>query len=256
MAASRSWRAQPLPHTAGIWQPLTSLNCTICGCTRSRWLMISRSTYLVTCARDEAGGGERIRKVTPGALVGGGGDAHTRRLRNAVAPRILRCPWHPCSKPSAHLVPPLDELDGNQLSCALVPRQLHKPEGPTVQVSYLGVRRGIERCLQGPDEPQTRTNSPMGLERPGTTPDRRGAFPPAPLSPPSRSAGAPQGALAYPVALWGCCLWSPLCVVCLGLCRAQTANRAASLAEKVRQKMWLCVCVVTMKLWPPNEARG
>ena len=36
---------KPLPRT-----------CTMCGCTRHRWLMISRSTYFVICVYDSDAG--------------------------------------------------------------------------------------------------------------------------------------------------------------------------------------------------------
>jgi hypothetical protein len=39
-----------LPLLLLLVKRLTSLNCTMCGCTKQQWLMISRSTYLVTCS--------------------------------------------------------------------------------------------------------------------------------------------------------------------------------------------------------------
>lgn len=51
LAAHQPQRPSPLQVPGAVWprRQCTSLNWTMCGCTSCLWLMISRSTYLVTC---------------------------------------------------------------------------------------------------------------------------------------------------------------------------------------------------------------
>lgn len=121
------------PASRAAW--LTSLNCTMCGCTRSRWLRISRSTYLVTWGR---GGGARSLSADHYPMRG----MQCAPLRCAAVFGARPAPRWPPRAPRrpplrAYLVAPLNELDGDQLAGALVARQLHKTEGAAVQVSNL-----------------------------------------------------------------------------------------------------------------------
>lgn len=100
----------------------------MCGCTRQRWLMISRSTYLVICGR----GGGVLRDIDN---VGRRSStfSKTNTADNACTGRCSR-PEVLWSEGCAYLLSSLDELYGNDFSCGLLLSELYKSECPTIQV--------------------------------------------------------------------------------------------------------------------------
>lgn len=160
-----------------------------------------------------------------------------RQLPLRPAPCAGNVPVHP----PPHLVAALDELDGDQLACALVARELHEAERAAVQVAYLqsavclGRFDAYFRCIrqveslpeaaagppQAPDRALSETYAHTVACYPAVPPPR----PPPPLVPdfcgraraPSHTAGAPRGARACPAACC-CCLFLLLLAVLLCFC--------------------------------------